>query len=322
MLGTTLALMRGVSLALGGRLRRIRDLVGIARETARDGFRYARLSAPSDGASGVNVGPRQLECQITKDYHRIEKGLALPSPKVPFGRDVERRLRRDLARYLPMDGSDPEVVELGRTALGELVQWNAGEGFAENATKKAVEVNSLSPDVLASFFNSRSSVRDFAARDVDPELIRTAVGLARATPSVCNRQAWAVHAFHDPARRVAVLELQNGNAGFRHKIPCVLVVGVDVRLFAGSGERNQRWVDGGMFAMSLVWALHGMGLASCMLNWSVEHAQTAMLRMIAGLPDYEDVITLIAVGHPLTDFRVARSRRRPVDDIFRTDGHG
>ncbi|GAA4741716.1 hypothetical protein GCM10023328_23660 [Modestobacter marinus] len=123
----------------------------------------------------------------------------------------------------------------------------------------------------------------------------------------------------DPARIARLAGLQNGNAGFRDQIPCLLVVTVDAKLFAGAGERNQRWVDGGLYAMSLVWALHAQGVASCMLNWSVGHAQSRRLRGAAGIPDHLDVVTLVAAGHPRDGLRVARSPRRPVDEVLHSD---
>src|SRR3546814_8739546 len=64
------------------------------------------------------------------------------------------------------------------------------------------------------------------------------------------------------------LSLQNGNRGFGHEIPCLLILCTDLSAFDTAGERYQHWIDGGMFSMSLVWALHALGYSSCCLNWS------------------------------------------------------
>jgi hypothetical protein len=48
------------------------------------------------------------------------------------------------------------------------------------------------------------------------------------------------------------LSYQNGNSGFGHTVPALFVITSDMRIFEKSGERNQGWVDGGLFAMALV----------------------------------------------------------------------
>ena len=70
-----------------------------------------------------------------------------------------------------------------------------------------------------------------------------------------------VHAYDDE-RQQQVIAVQ-GNAGFGDRVPLVLVITSDLQTFFAPEERNQAWIDGGMFAMSLVHALHSLGLASC-----------------------------------------------------------
>ncbi|MBS4753334.1 nitroreductase family protein [Nocardioides sp. zg-ZUI104] len=125
------------------------------------------------------------------------------------------------------------------------------------------------------FFGTRHSVRDYDDRPVQEDLLMRAVELAINTPSACNRQAWHVRFFrgNDVVR---VLRHQNGNSGFAENVPCVAVVTVDARLFAGAGERNQGWIEGGLFSMSLLyWALHSLGADGCMLNMSLTNEQVA-----------------------------------------------
>jgi hypothetical protein len=60
-----------------------------------------------------------------------------------------------------------------------------------------------------------------------------------------------------------VLALQNGNRGFGHLAKRVLIVSADLHAFIGPIERNKAFVDGGMFAMSLLYALHRLELGAC-----------------------------------------------------------
>src|SRR3546814_20513526 len=89
-----------------------------------------------------------------------------------------------------------------------------------------------------------------------------AVELALHSPSVCNRQASYVYCLQSREIIDRALSLQNGNRGFGHEIPCLLILCTDLSAFDTAGERYQHWIDGGMFSMSLVWALHALGYSS------------------------------------------------------------
>lgn len=291
------------------------DRARILYESLVDGCRHLRYSAFRDVASNRHNSSRNLECQITKDYHRIEKGLSLRSPRRDFGEDVARRLRRDIVKHEVLMGPTPVTMH-ARDALQALDAWRSGTPGESVVTKRRLAATSVSEEQLDALFRSRSSVRQFSRRAVPPALLTRATELAACSPSVCNREAWSVHAYLDRADIERLLALQNGNRGFNHEVPCLLVVGVDARLFAGAGERNQRWIDGGLFAMSLGWALHGLGLSTCFLNWSVTNAQSRRLRAAMTVPPHVDIITMIAVGYSDDDVRVARSPRRNPADIL------
>ncbi|MCC4248615.1 MULTISPECIES: nitroreductase family protein [Microbacterium] len=287
----------------------------VRKEFAADRRRYAAAMLPDDKSITANLSGMNLEAQITKDYHRIEKGLALQQPRRPFGLEVQRRLEK----LLPAADPDAEYVQHARTALTALQQWNAGGGVSEDISPlRDIPSQPALPDP-DSFFGTRHSVRDFSARPVDPALLERAVELALFSPSVCNRQSWRVHIRQgEEARRV--LEFQNGSAGFRDIVPAVVVITVDARAFAGAKERNQGWIDGGIFAMSLVWALHALGLDSCMLNMSVPTFKADALRRHLNADDSELVIMMVAVGHGREGHRRARSPRRGTASVIATAG--
>lgn len=287
------------------------------REFVSDARRYQALSTPSSRETLSRLDGLQLECQVTKDYHRIEKGLALANPKRPFGADAKERLQfalkdRDL-NYAAMP-----YAAYAKDALAALEQWNNGGDIVDLVSPPVPSwVPSFSEEELSSFFRSRHSVRAFdKSGKIETATIQRAVSLALSSPSVCNRQAWRAHYFEGPQDVSRILKHQSGNRGFGNDASGVFIITADVRLFSGSGERNQRWVDGGIFAMSLVWALHGLGVATCMLNWSKGNNASRLLREEADLDINEDVIVLIAVGRPLDGYRAARSARRSVSDVL------
>jgi nitroreductase len=112
-----------------------------------------------------------------------------------------------------------------------------------------------------------------------------------------------------------MLRFQSGNTGFTDSIPTLAVITTDTRYFSGIGERNQAWIEGGLFAMSFVWALHALGYDTCMLNMSVPNKTAAALRAEASIDDAEQVIMMIAIGRGRPGHRRARSPRKSVSEV-------
>ena len=302
------------------RWRDAREAVADAREFLVDWWRFVRWAAPSEGRVLPDDDPAHVAAQVEKDAHRVEKGLAVPEPRRPFGEEPTRRL--EVLLPAPMGGTDgPGWAVHGREALAARDLWNrTGDRDAAGLAPVAGAWAGLDPAVLQGFFRSRHSVRDFAGPVTVAE-VRAAAHLAQSSPSVCNRQAPRVHAYLDKRDADALLALHRGSAGFAHLVPSLAIVTVDLRLFTGAGERNQGWIDGGLFAMSFVWALHGAGLGSCMLNWSRTNADTAALRSRAGIPEHEDGLLMVAMGRPTPGGRRTRSARRPLDEVLTLHGH-
>jgi nitroreductase len=280
-----------------------------------------------------------LQAQITKNYHRIEKGLALREPRLGFGADAIAHLLTDLANYLRQQGPD-HATEGALNTLQAYVQFHTDKGLAVQTIKDALSKLRASSagrpvegpggtftvtrdDILGAarldltrFFSSRHSVRDFSDEPVTLDTITRAIVMAQKTPSVCNRQSGRAYVVFDKAQRAKLLSHQNGNRGFGDQASAVLVLTARADCFLNVGERHQAWIDGGMFAMSVVYALHSLGLGTCCLNWSVERATDAAFKKAAGLDDSDEVIMLLAVGNLREQFRVAQSPARPIGEVL------
>lgn len=302
--------------------------------------RYLKWSS-ANRTIGTQTNLRAL---ITMDYHRLEKGLSLKNPRVGFGKDAIERLSNLLPEYQNKYGSD-ETVTITLNALQEYYDFNLKHGLDhENAYQTISQVKSNLPKNgclsgeeggtktvnknaikeaakvdFKSFVMSRYSVRQFTDEDVDISLIEEAVRMAQKTPSVCNRQSCRVYTFSQEKQKQKVLSCQNGNRGFGDQASQVLIVTSNLEHFTSLGERYQGWIDGGMFSMSLVYALHSLGVGTCCLNWSVKSKQDKKLKMTAGIPDSDLVIMMIAVGHLPEEFKVAQSPRKPLKEVLITD---
>jgi nitroreductase len=275
---------------------------------------------------------------LTIDYHRIEKGMSLPEARASFGQDVIARLLMNTPKYIERFSRD-SLTDVVVNSLSAYVAHNKSKGqetpsvaaFLESyhqvapvqhtdgglaivTSKGIIQRSSINSE---DFFFSRHSVRQFRDVPVSKELIEAAVRLAGKTPSVCNRQSGRAYFTTDKETIAKALSFQNGNRGFGHTVPALFVICSEFAIFEKVAERNQGWIDGGLFAMSLVYALHSLGLGSCMLNWSVLTKRDNALRAAFDIPGSHGVICMLAVGHLPNEFVVAQSPRRPVEDFLR-----
>jgi nitroreductase len=299
--------------------------------------------AASKGAAALGLGSsrmNELRAWIQADVHKIEKGLSLHTPRPGFGQAVVHRLLANLLVYQSHRADDrtAEIAVHTLMAYREFSERNGHDtaylteklrmltpktsdlqdekragGVLRVTRKDITEAASIDID---GFVCSRHSIRDFSEDPVDGGLIEEAVRIALATPSACNRQPWRLYAFmhEDDAHRI--LAYQEGSRGFGDRAKIALIVTCDLASMFSYCERNQAWVDGGMFAMSLVYALHAFGLGSCCLNWSVDTKTDRRLRAVARIPQNEVIIMLIAVGRLREEFSVARSKRKLLGDVL------
>lgn len=299
-----------------------------------DMFRYIRESATTKSGTSKE----KTRALLIKNYHVIEKGLALPEPRLGFGSSLLHRVIHFADTYIRQFGID-EVSCHAYNAINSYVEFHKDHelnfphlnsflerhraaveslNINEGGTRKiqAVDFIEGSKGNFEALTNARCSVRNFSSKQIDDQNILKAIDLIRRTPSVCNRPTTKIYAYSDEERKRKILALQNGNRGFGHTASHVFIVTADLRCFNGSKERNQSFIDGGLTAMSLVYALQSQGIGTCFLNWSVNFPQDAKLKNAAGLPKSAVIITLIAAGHLPEELLVAQSPKVDVGNFF------
>lgn len=141
----------------------------------------------------------------------------------------------------------------------------SGEKYGIVETTKVVlqkEIDSSFPE----FFMSRHSVRQFSEKPIDEADIKKVVRLAMKASSACNKQSCKAYFYKDKSVNAELGELIAGNTGFDGEVQNYIVVTSDMSAFYDPFERNQIYVDGGIFTMALVEALHYYGIASCILQ--------------------------------------------------------
>lgn len=300
--------------------------VTLGRNYMNDLVRFLRWS--HKGRQDKHIA--QTEYAILKQYHGIEKGLSLKEPRPGFGQEKIKDLLLRIDTYEKDPAHKPEIV---KAAIGSLLDYRAfnrkhdvsqpwldswldarpvqqiehaeDDGGVEQITRSAILEKAAG--VTEDFFMSRHSIRNFSGKEVPFVDIERAANIARKTPSVCNRQGPRAHCFMNASQ---ALKMQSGNAGFGHLASRALVITSDIQAYSSVGERHQAYIDGGLYAMSIVYALHALGYGSCMLAWDQTIQKNAEARATLGIPDNEVIIMMIAVGTLPDELVVANAYRR------------
>lgn len=290
-------------------------------------YDYRRYEAAASN-SWRRLGKENKAAQIALECHRIEKGLTLLEPKAYFGLDVVQKLIRLIQDYEDCFGPSHETIR-ARAAVAsyftaqkqdEKLQFipesfRSSDSAPSTITLTKDDLDRTSGIDFQTFARGRHSLRQFTGAPVSTQAVSVAVSIAQTAPSVCNRQSGRVHCVTGKAAIQKALSFQNGNRGFGHLAGAVMIVTSDMRIFSHSYERNQCWVDGGLFAMMLQLGFHAQGLGSCMLNWSADSVRDISMREAFNIPDHEAVITMMAVGHVPEKIVVARSERLPIERV-------
>ena len=272
---------------------------------------------------------QQKESELTRLYHSLEKGLCMPDFHPRSGESTVRCLIAILADNETLQEMNAGQVAAARSVLHayrarhdqlgvDVSDFCAGwtEDMPESSFRQWSPVSEKDATTFSRVMMSRKSIRNFKTdRIPDRPIIETAIRQAITSPSVCNRQTWRVHAFQGDKTQ-QLLALQSGNRGFGHTIPLLLIITSDMRSFTGAEERYQPWIEGGLFSMSLLLALHAQGLGAVALNWSVRNKVDLTLHQRAGIPAHERVILMIGCGFPVEGALVPASKRRDESSIL------
>lgn len=273
--------------------------------------------------------PQHSRAWIMKEAHTIEKGLSFRAVRPHFGAAKRERLLKELeCSRIANANEEPRSVAMG--VLGAYLAWHEDNGqMNEEMDELARFIGALgttptrlggtvpyrpdyAPEKTAlydSIVTSRRSVRNFKPDPVPLGVIRDAVRVANHSPSVCNRQSWAVVLVQDREIVRQMLDLQNGNKGFDETIGNMIVVLADVRGFLDEYEMFEPFVDAGIFSGALVNALNAHNVGSCCLNLCVSHHMALKIAQVLDVEPGMFPVMMIACGYAEDDCRVAISTR-------------
>ncbi len=290
--------------------------------------------------SGRNEDVGEIEvsqARIVVEYHIIEKGLTMPNRHLAFGQEVVKKLMSHVEAFNRRYGTVTPQVRHAIDVIHEYLRIHDGYVFTDHdfanrlkefcsATSggKAARQSHVTYDEFyaatradfLSFAQSRHTLRHYDSSPVSMKRIEDAVALAQTAPSACNRQHARVRCLTSRDRIANALAIQGGSRGFGHLADKVLVVTGDLNDCLGVHERNDAYINGGIFLMNLCYALHYYKIAHCILSCSIGDGKVIELRKALNIEESEVLISMLTIGNAPDEFDVAASPRKPLGEIF------
>lgn len=279
----------------------------------------------------------KMRYTLMRENHVIEKGLSMKNPKKGFGQlkvsNLIKRINKYSDLYFSIDssfliypictiahyiqytkesGTDIEKIEsefdnLCKKLKKKGLNFNTHEVTAGVIDLKYSDFKENITKPFATFAQSRHSVRYFKNEIPPKELIEQALSIARFTPSACNRQSWHTHIFVN-GKAQDLIKMQGGANGFEQNIHMAIVITADANAFL-CYEIHQPYIDGALYAMSLIYSLHAEGLGVIPLSLGFYSSKLNQIKKTFEIPQNEIPIMILGVGLLDDNFKVAVSTR-------------
>jgi len=147
-------------------------------------------------------------------------------------------------------------------------------------------------------------------------MIEQAAQAALQAPSACNRQPFRLEIFDHPESASQIAAIPMGTAGFSSQVPAVAILIGQLRAYPSERDRHAIYIDGALAAMSFMFALETLGLASCPINWPDQEPHESVIRKRLSLAPDERVIMFISFGYADPDGLIPYSAKRTVADMI------
>jgi nitroreductase len=271
------------------------------------------------------------EAMMIYYYHPIEKGLSNNNFRLGFGRDTYTNLIHTMSEYKKREYDlNIDSYQTGLSVLSEYISKHEGSGVDVSFIVKSLEklqskiaVNkhggtlrhkkvTLLQKSKGDFFamsQNRFSVRQFSKQKIDINQIKRALKLAEKTPSLCNRQPWKTYIVSNKSIISELAHVQGGLRGFGQNMDKLLVITANNHYLKNYTERNDGFIAGGLYSMTLLYSLQYYGIATCPLSAALTNENDLKVRSILNVPQNENMILFIGIGEYLDEFETPKSHR-------------
>lgn len=271
------------------------------------------------------------EAMIIYYYHPIEKGLSNNNFRLGFGRDTYTNLIRTMSEYKKRKYDlNLDAYQTGLSVLAEYISKHEGSGVDISFIVQSLEklqnkivinkhggtlrhkkatILRKSKDDFFTMSQNRFSVRQFSKQKIDINQIKRALKLAEKTPSLCNRQPWKTYIVSNKRIISELVQIQGGLRGFGQNMDKFLVVTANNHYLKNYTERNDGFIAGGLYSMTLLYSLQYYGIATCPLSAALTNDNDLKVRTILNVPQNENLILFIGVGEYQDEFETPKSHR-------------
>lgn len=290
--------------------------------------------------SVLDLDEKKLISQIIMDTHVIEKGITMPITKIGFGVSRLKELTNNIKFYIEKYDLEEPQLQHGISVVKEYLlihkdykfkvdklpsiecikKFIEGMDVQESDNCLLISAAEYFKESNSSFFdfsNSRSSLRSYSDIAVDENIIVDIIDHCRNTPSACNRQSVRIHLYTGSEDIKKILKIQGGNRGFGHLAKFLIAITFEPSKYFETNERNLGYVDGGMYAMNILYALHAKKLAACILNASHCQIKDVKMREVSKTPPSENFVAFIVGGFPNENIKIAKSHRYELKSIMK-----
>lgn len=301
----------------------------------KEAYHFWRLTVKYNASNHTDKDMEKMQYTLLRENHTLEKGMSMRNPRKGFGQERVLNLLGRLNKYVDLYiDKDAMFLNYPLSTIKRYIDYTKANGveipiIEEEFSKLAKRIGKITIDTHAgiktinrddiikvcnssfeSLLYSRHSIRYFSEEPVDKELIEKALTLAQRTPSACNRQGWLTHVFTGE-NSVKLIKWQGGSRGFEDEIRCSILVTANLKAFL-SYEVHQAYVDGGLYAMNLINALHSLGLGTIPLSCGFSRERLKGLSDF-DIPENQVPILIIGIGNMLPKFNIAVSERKNIN---------
>lgn len=279
---------------------------------------------------GMLTNPDKLRTHIDIKVHALEKGMSIGKVRKGFGKKKAEEVLDDLKLYLKLKGNTTFADECC-SIIQKYIAFNEWQDADMSDVKQMLDEYCVRHDIkllpyggiyelshkdiqngqaapFDIFSQSRFSCRDFGDTPIDIELIKKALMLCERTPSACNRQSQRIHVYLDGELKDKICKFQGGSKGFSNDFQGAILICEEITGYS-SAETNLPYVDGGIYAMNLLYALHFYDIAAIPLTMGRRTNYLIKMMKQMGIPKNEVPVLLIGIGSYKDKWKVAQSHR-------------
>lgn len=266
--------------------------------------------------------------------HSIEKGMTNSKPRI-FGESKIDELIMYLNKYASDEYSNEfEVIE-SYNILRSYKKYYKDNNLPfpkiiskiDEFLKKHNNIKKINLDSIKykindtnidydNFISSKHSTRKYNDTKLDDEVVEKCSKIAIKSPSACNRQMCKIY-YIGSSKKSYVIDIVHGFGNFDLDNANIFIITFDMSSFTFAGERNQGYLNCGIFATNFTNALHSFGIGSCMLQFANSYKEEKKLKKKLNIPKNEKIALVISAGYYKEETIIPKSIRRELVDFYK-----